>query len=222
MIGIYKITSPTGKVYIGQTWNFHKRVISYKNLFCKDQVKLYNSFIKHGFNNHIIELICELPRDCSQEVMDKYERLYWQQYIDCQFIMLNLKEPGLGGKHSEESKIKMKGKTPWNFGKSHSKETRKKISEAKLGKKIGKTWNKGKKLTFSQEHCKNLSNSVKGIKKSEAWRQNLSKAHQGKKQTPEHIAKRIASIKLNKLKTKMYDNRDSKNNGSTLPSERGT
>lgn len=201
--GIYKIVSPTKSVYIGQTWNFHKRVMSYKNLFCKDQVKLYNSFLKHGVNNHIFELVCELPIDVSQKIMDEYERFYWQQYVDCQFTMLNLKEPGLGGKHSEETKLKMKGRVPWNRGKQHSEKTRKKISEAKTGKKTGLTWNKGKKMTFSEEHRKNLSKAVTGIKKSEEWRENLSKSHKGKKQTSEHIAKRVASIKANKL---IYDN----------------
>ena len=35
MIGIYKITSPNGKHYIGQTTNYDKRYSAYKNHKCK-------------------------------------------------------------------------------------------------------------------------------------------------------------------------------------------
>ena len=56
MIGIYKITSPSGKVYVGQSVNIERRLKEYKILKCKKQVKLYNSFIKYGFENHKIEI----------------------------------------------------------------------------------------------------------------------------------------------------------------------
>lgn len=42
--GIYKITSPSGRIYIGSSKNIRRRFYSYKNLHCKDQPKLYNSF----------------------------------------------------------------------------------------------------------------------------------------------------------------------------------
>ena len=45
MIGIYKITSPSNKIYIGQTTNYKKRLGDYYNLNCINQIKLYNSFI---------------------------------------------------------------------------------------------------------------------------------------------------------------------------------
>ena len=41
--GIYKITSPTNKVYIGQSYNINKRVNHYSNLLCKGQPKLFQS-----------------------------------------------------------------------------------------------------------------------------------------------------------------------------------
>ena len=42
-IGIYKITSLTGKVYIGQSTNLEKRKDDYVKLRCNKQPKLYNS-----------------------------------------------------------------------------------------------------------------------------------------------------------------------------------
>ena len=48
MIGIYKITSPSNKIYIGQSINIERRFNSYKNLsHCKQQIKLYNSLQKY-------------------------------------------------------------------------------------------------------------------------------------------------------------------------------
>jgi len=62
MIGIYKITSPSGKIYIGQTMDVGKRKKSYEKLKCKGQPKLYNSLVKYGFSEHIFEIIeeCEV------------------------------------------------------------------------------------------------------------------------------------------------------------------
>lgn len=107
MIGIYKITSPTGKINIGQSWNIKKRKNSYKYLECKKQTKIYNSLKKYGFENHLFEVIHELPIDITQEILDNYEIFYWQQYKDCGFEMMNIRDPGKGGKLSEETKRKI-------------------------------------------------------------------------------------------------------------------
>ena len=40
---IYSITSPNGKIYIGQTWNFKKRIKYYKSYSCTNQIKLLNA-----------------------------------------------------------------------------------------------------------------------------------------------------------------------------------
>jgi len=106
-IGIYKITSPNGKIYIGQSTNINNRWYKdYKNLNCGGQIKLYNSLNKHGWDKHIHEVI----EECSLEQLDKRE-IYWKQhYINTHgwkhmlFIML---EDGKGGNKSNETKIKM-------------------------------------------------------------------------------------------------------------------
>ena len=60
MVGIYKITSPSGRVYIGQSVNIEKRFLSYSKLLrCKTQIKLFRSFLKYGVINHIFETIEE-------------------------------------------------------------------------------------------------------------------------------------------------------------------
>ena len=45
MIGIYKITSPNNRVYIGQSINIEKRFIGYKRMYVKN-ISLKSNLIK--------------------------------------------------------------------------------------------------------------------------------------------------------------------------------
>ena len=72
MIGIYKIQSPVGKIYIGQSTDIKKRWEYYKRLACKKQPKLYNSLNKYGSDNHIFEVI----EECNIDQLDERE-IYW-------------------------------------------------------------------------------------------------------------------------------------------------
>jgi predicted GIY-YIG superfamily endonuclease len=60
MVGIYKITSPTGRIYIGQSTNIERRKVEYsgKNK-CKKQAALYFSLVKYSFSEHIFEVVEE-------------------------------------------------------------------------------------------------------------------------------------------------------------------
>jgi group I intron endonuclease len=114
MTGIYKITSPTGKVYIGQTFDSRVRFGTYKRL---DRAsiggKLYNSLKKYGVGSHSFAMIHTLPADVSQPIMNEYERLYISQYRDCGIELLNLTEGGEGSKgykHTDEARKIMKAK----------------------------------------------------------------------------------------------------------------
>ena len=46
--GIYKITSPTNKVYIGQSIDVENRLKRYKYFVSKKQTRLYYSILKYG------------------------------------------------------------------------------------------------------------------------------------------------------------------------------
>ena len=76
---IYKLTSPSGKVYIGQTYNINRRFSSYRNLQCKYQNKLYSSILKYGWDKFKKEIIYDGV--CSKNDIDKLE----QTYIDIYF-----------------------------------------------------------------------------------------------------------------------------------------
>ena len=79
MIGIYKITNPKGKIYIGQSIDIEKRKLQYKQLNAgvKQQPKIYNSLKKYGWEQHIFEII----EECSIEQLDERE-LYWGEYYN--------------------------------------------------------------------------------------------------------------------------------------------
>jgi group I intron endonuclease len=77
MIGIYKITNPKGKVYIGQAYHLEERREEYRRLECKGQPKIYNSLVKYGFSEHIFEII----EQCTIKELNTRER-YWQDYYN--------------------------------------------------------------------------------------------------------------------------------------------
>lgn len=77
MIGIYKITSPSDKIYIGQSIQIEKRFNNYHNLNrVKGQIKLYNSFIKYGVENHKFEILTL----CYEEQLNELERDFQEAY----------------------------------------------------------------------------------------------------------------------------------------------
>ena len=79
MIGIYKITNPKSKIYIGQSIDIEKRFKQYQSLCnSKSQTKLYRSLNKYGVENHIFEII----EECDLDLLNEKER-YYQEFYDC-------------------------------------------------------------------------------------------------------------------------------------------
>jgi len=102
MIGIYKITNPKGRVYIGQSVNIEKRKVNYGRLQnCKTQTKLYRSLVKYGFSEHIFEIV----EQCIIEELNTRER-YWQDFYNVLEEGLNCRltrADGKSGRLSEET-----------------------------------------------------------------------------------------------------------------------
>ena len=137
MMGIYKIISPTDKIYIGQSTNIDKRWKCYKKLYCKSQTKLYFSLKKYGPEKHMFEII----EECNENELLQKET-YWKNYYKVLDIpSLCCKIDGKGGKHSKETKEKMSlsskkiGMGKWNKGRTQSKEEKQLRSQIKLGYK---------------------------------------------------------------------------------------
>lgn len=191
MVGIYKITSPSGKVYIGQSWYIERRWRNYTLSNIKNQQHLLHSFIKYGRENHTFEVVHELPEDITQEVLDRYEDLYMTQYRECRVEMMNIKEAGNHGKHSEETKKKIGSS---NKGKVRSLELRERMGAKKRGvpqseevKRNRSAKLKGRCVGFclrrkhTEETKKKISEAGKGKLRSEETRRKMSEAKKGKK-----------------------------------------
>ncbi len=175
MVGIYKITSPSGKIYIGQSVNVEQRIKSYANInVSKKQIKLHNSIKKYGINNHIIEIIIE----CEISELNSLERYYQDLYSVCSKQGLNCqltKTDDKSGKVSEETLIKLskirKGMQN-SLGRVLSEETKKKISEKAKERGLHKSFmeaskkaNTGRK--HDTEHRFKISEKQKKISKSQ-------------------------------------------------------
>lgn len=141
--GIYKITSPTKKIYIGQSLDIKKRWRIYRSGHLKSQKLLLNSFLKYGAVKHSFEIICECKIDELNDLEIYYIDLY--QSFNTEFG-LNLKSGGSKGKLSDITKRRIgdkhKGKTmsvesneknrAWHLGKKMSKETKDKMRKSGL------------------------------------------------------------------------------------------
>jgi group I intron endonuclease len=112
-IGIYKWTSPTGRIYVGQSSNLKQRLEWYKGggLNKSKMFKIKRSFNKYGIENHIFEEI----EYCSLEQLNERE-IYWG-------LFYNVLKKGLNCKLGEQNCI-------------FSESTKNKMSKAKIGKPL--------------------------------------------------------------------------------------
>ena len=129
---IYKITNPTGKIYIGCTIDWKRRFSEYRRLSMVGQRKLYNSLKKYGYENHVFEII----EECTKDKLNDKE-VYWIEFYNSVNAGLNVSKGGhyfwevnKGKKHSEATIEKMKEWWAEN-AKPRSLETIQKITQTK-------------------------------------------------------------------------------------------
>lgn len=177
---IYKIINRiNNKIYIGQTrcdvferWRQHKKT---KNS-CR---YLKSAFDKYGIERFDFKLICI----CFDEDLDKYERDYINKYNTIAPNGYNLREGGNGGRHNQETKIKISESLKQNrtnriycksqLGKPHTEQIKNKISNALKGKKKNSETIAKRNLTISlydedkkKEIAEKISKTKKGNVKS--------------------------------------------------------
>lgn len=115
--GVYKITNPKGRVYVGSSFDVEGRINNYKKGWAgRKQPRLFNSFLKYGIDNHeftILE-ICEKPQTKNRE-------RYWQEVYN------TVGDEGLNCVLVESE----------GAPKIHSKTTKEKISETLTGRIMG-------------------------------------------------------------------------------------
>ncbi len=177
------INKINGKRYIGQTCQIPEKRWDNGRGY-ETSTRFFNAILKYGWNNfeHII-----LKENLSQNDANELEiKLIKQYHTQDEKYGYNITSGGQNFSHSEETKRKiglsnskaLKGKThstEWSkkmskkfsgegnpfYGKHHSEETKKKISENRKGKKTGKEHPMyGKK--HSQEDLEKMSQNRQG------------------------------------------------------------
>jgi group I intron endonuclease len=171
-IGIYKITNPAGKIYIGQSTNIENRFNYYKRQKIKDQPLLFNSFTKYSIEKHIFEIITF----CSLEDLNNLERFYIEMFQS------NNRKYGLNLTNGGQDYFK------------HNPETLLKMSKAQMGNK--KTL--GRKAT--KEEIEKRVAKLKGKKRTIEQRLTLSKAFTGRKYSEERNEKMRQKLKHHCIK----------------------
>ncbi len=110
IIGIYKISSPSGKIYIGQSINIKNRENQYRNYKGNSSSTgpiLLNSFNKYGWEQHKFDII----EECSIELLNERETFWKKYYLELnnnnwsKMLFCELYDRG-GGPKSKKTKLK--------------------------------------------------------------------------------------------------------------------
>lgn len=188
--GIYKIVNKlNGKYYVGRTKNFKKRWYDHRkrlrnNYHINNHLQCaWNKYGESNFDFVIVEILD--TNLCHRETEQKYINQFIEdrknRINNCYNIsdssdgplLLGNKNGMFGRTHSEETKKKI---SKLNKGKQHSEETKKMWSEQRKGRP---SWNIGMKM--SDEYREKLSNIRKGKRHSEETKKKMSQSQLGEK-----------------------------------------
>lgn len=207
MIGIYKITNPKGRIYIGQSTDIDRRRSSYTNRIIKGQPRLSRSVAKYGFSEHIFEVV----EECEVGLLNVRER-HWQDFynvlskagLNCILQgseekrvvysdeLLKQRSESAKRPRTEEQKVKL---SELHKGKRLSQETKELISRANVGK------------VLSEVTRKKMSESKKGKPLSDATKEkraaSIAKRWDGARTLSEEHRKKLSDAAKNRWKNKL-------------------
>ena len=141
---IYKLTSPNGKVYIGRTNDFNRRMIEHKKCALTDKLPntLYKAIRKYGWESFQKEIICEIEPAHSSKLEE--ELIIAHNSVKGGY---NDTYNGAGGDHWKDKRdtdeymefiTKMKELTKGDkngmYGKTHSEQAKSKQKEKAKGR----------------------------------------------------------------------------------------
>lgn len=175
MIGIYKLTSPTGRIYIGESVDIERRWKEHSKgkSGCP---KLQDSINKHGFKNFKREIL----EECEITQLKIRERFYQELYNAISDFNLNSQLTStleLKQVHSEETKRKI---SIAGRGKVISEEHRLKLSKFHTGKILSQETRSKMRKPKSKESCKNMNKDKVGKTTSEETKTKIRLGNLGK------------------------------------------
>lgn len=146
---VYKYTSPSGKIYIGQTSQTIKGRAGINGQKYWDSPLFYNAIKKYGYENFSSEILCT---DLTLEEANYWEIYYIEkfhsnnhqygynltsggseQYIISDSTKEKMSQSHLGLKHTEETKVKISKALK---GRKLSEEHKKRIGQTRIEKQI--------------------------------------------------------------------------------------
>jgi len=207
---IYCLKSPSGKRYVGQSWNFEKRLNYYKSVdSCKGQQKIYYALKKYGFDSFDVEI---LDYCFEQDQMDDAE-CYWITFYDTINNGYNIREGGSRGQWSDEMRLLISERTKAAMKiHKHSPETIQRIADKLRGqtrpdevKQLMSKNRKGKGCKennawygnpLPEDHRKKIGDGNRGKIRSEETKKKISEA-----------SKKISYWKHNDMPESMIQNK---------------
>lgn len=193
---IYCITNTiNGKMYVGQTYDYEYRWARHKKDYkysYNDSIILYRAFRKYGLENFDFKVI----EECDDSIMSNKE-VYWINKLntfvkDVDSNGYNMtrggeklsgdSNPFYGKTHTKETKDRLSEKASERvgelnafYGKTHTQETRDKIAKSRLGKSLSSET----KLKLSTHNGEN--NHFKGKHHSDETRAIMSSKAKGRR-----------------------------------------
>lgn len=194
---IYRITSPSNRVYIGITCNFNQRFSVYKSNVASKQTLIYNSIKKYGFESHQVEVIDSFRGNLSYA---QGKEMFWvRSYMSNKNRYpeqngLNLTDGGDGTRGYKQSQEKIEKQRQKMLGRKQDPEVVRKRAEKQRGRKMNFTH-------MTEEFKKKLSEANKLYRHTEEAKKKIGEASKGNKHrlgskmTPEQIEHRSSLLR---------------------------
>ena len=132
--GIYRIVSPIGRSYVGQSRDLAGRYWNHKIRRAENNPRLRASFDKYGLSEHIFEVL----EFCSRDELDQRESFYISDLQSTGDFGLNCNTGGVNGFIvSEITKAKI---SALKINRFCSEATKQKCREANIGRVIDPEW----------------------------------------------------------------------------------
>jgi group I intron endonuclease len=187
---IYKIVSPTGRIYIGQTRRLSNRISCYKTKGAINQHILNASLKKYGFDNHVFSIV----EECSVDLLNEKEIFYIKEFNSFHYdhpdIGMNLTIGGGGTNGHKMSKEVIERQSKKKLEEWNNPEYKERMRKVHTGYKMTEQ-QYNKTVTAVKNRWKDPVFKAKmlAIFNSDEFKEKQRKIKLGKKMSEEHKRK---------------------------------